>query len=86
MHTRTHTLDHITYATEWPHVRAAFIAVLEIDGDRFERATEQNFSSKAVMDAAAALEKAILKEMTKDAGGAEVRTMKLARARKPSTA
>lgn len=79
MASRKYTLSHLTYATEWDHVNAAFIASTEVDGETFEKPTERLLNSKPVMDAVAVLQKAVLKELGADSKGAEIRTMRSVR-------
>lgn len=74
MPTKTNILSHITYATEWPFVQAAYIASVTVDGETFEKPTERTFSSPAVLAAVAALEAAILSELGLPSGDATTPT------------
>lgn len=73
---RTNTLSHITFATEWDHVNAAYVAEVTTDGETFSRPTEVSCTSKSVMTAVKALEKAVLAEIGISAPNATVRTMR----------
>lgn len=83
MASKTNAISHLTYATEWDHVSAKYMVIVEIDGETFEKPADKAMYSEPVLAAAIALEEAIIAELQEQDPTATVTTLRALRAPRP---